>query len=66
MVLIGRSTIKKYALSSKKKRIDEHLAIDEHWAGLDARTLGRSDARTRVRVRVRALGCYINPKDASS
>ena len=66
MVLIGRSTIKKYALSSKKKRIDEHLAIDEHWAGLDARTLGRSDARTRGRVRVRALGCYINPKDASS
>ena len=53
-----------------KKRIDEHLAVDEHWAGLDARTLGRSEsdaaARTRGRVRVRALGCYINPKDASS
>ena len=55
-----------------KKRIDEHLAIHEHcqWAGLDARTLGRSEsdaaARTRGRVRVRALGCYINPKDASS
>ena len=46
MVLIGRSTIKKYALSRKKKRIDEHLAIHEHcqWAGLDARTLGRADA----------------------
>ena len=34
----------------------------------DAWTLGRSDAaaRTRGRVRVRALGCYINPKGASS
>ena len=37
-----------------KKRIDEHLAVDEHWAGLDARTLGRSDARTPRRGRADA------------
>ena len=49
-----------------KKRIDEHLAVDEHWAGLDARTLGRSEsdaaARTRGRVRVRALGPLYKPQ----
>ena len=62
MVLIGRSTIKKYALSSKKKRIDEHLAIHEHrqWAGLDARTLGRADGpRPRTDINPKAAwGSY--------